>query len=353
MLDESQVATDQKDLAQAETTLATVLSSLPATTPSSGHTSTGTGTRQGSGTGGSGQTGRTSQSGGTGGTQSSGGSFSRSSSNASSNSSNNSSNPGGAAVNSAQQLASDQATIDSDQAALVRAQQSLVEAQLTSPMAGTVAAVTLQAGQTVTAGSTSSMVQIINPGRYQSTASLTSSQVAAVKVGDTAHVTVDGTSGSLAGVVTRVGPVLVSGSTYSYPVVVALDSGASGIAAGSAGQIQIDLAQADNALVVPTSAVHTTGVGRFFVTVLQAGKPVTRPVTLGVVGATYTQILSGVTRGMTVVLANLSSPVPSSSSNLNSGRFGGLGGAGGFGGRAGLGGGGFPTGAVSRTAVLG
>ena len=68
------------------------------------------------------------------------------------------------AVNSAQQLASDQATIDSDQATLVKAQQSLAEAGLTSPMAGTVASVSLQVGQSVSAGSTSEAVQIINSG---------------------------------------------------------------------------------------------------------------------------------------------------------------------------------------------
>jgi HlyD family secretion protein len=373
MVAENQVSKDQQNLAAAETTLAQILSSqATAPTPSSGHTPSGpssgggSGTKQGNGTGGfsgssssggrsgfsssgasrstgSGQTGGTGQ---TGGSQGSGGSFS-----------NNASGASGAAVNSAQQLASDQATIDSDQAALVRAQQSLAEAQLTSPMAGTVAAVTLQAGQTVNAGSTDNAIQIINSGSYQTSASLTTSQVAAVKVGDPAQVTVDGTSGTLSGVVSRVGPVLVSGSTYSYPVVVELQESGSGIAAGSAGQVEIDLAQAANAVVVPTSAVHTTGAGRNYVTVLQAGKETTRMVTVGVVGATYTQILSGLSRGTTVVLADLSTPVPSSSSNLNTGRFGGLGGlggGGGFGGRGGLGGGGgFPAGSVSRTPVVG
>src|SRR5262249_12400456 len=162
-------------------------------------------------------------------------------------------------------LASDQATIDSDQAALVRAQQALAEAQLTSPMAGTVAAVTLQAGQTVSSGSADDTIQIINSDSYQTPASLTTSQVAQVKVREPAQVTVDGTSGTLSGVVSRVGPVLISGSTYSYPVVVALQSGESDIAAGSAGQVQINLAQADNALVVPTSAVHTTSAGHSYV----------------------------------------------------------------------------------------
>jgi hypothetical protein len=102
--------------------------------------------------------------------------------------------------------------------------------------------------------------------------------------------------------------------------------------------------------VVPTSAVHTTSAGHSYVIVLQGNKEVTKTVTVGVVGATYTQIMSGLTRGTAVVLANLSTAVPSSSTNSNTGRFGGLGG----GGLGGLGGaGGFPTGGITRIAVLG
>jgi trimeric autotransporter adhesin len=312
----------------------------------SGSSSSGSGSKfSGSGgqtSEGSGHSGGTNQSGGT---QNSAGSFSNNST---------------AAVNSAQQLDSDQATIDSDQAALVKAQQSLAAAGLTSPMAGTVASVALQVGQSVSAGSTSDVVQIINSGTYETTATLTSSQVATVKVGDLAQVAVDGTTGSLSGVVSRVGPVLASESTYSYPVVVALQGRGSGIAAGSAGQVQIDLAQATNTLVVPTSAVHTTSAGRSYVTVLRDGKQVTQPVTVGVVGATYTQIVSGLSRDTTVILANLSTPVPSSSTNSTNARFGGLGGLGGGGGFAGLGGGlgggglgGGGGGAFARTAVVG
>jgi hypothetical protein len=54
------------------------------------------------------------------------------------------------------------------------------------------------------------------------------------------------------------------------------------------------------------------------------------------VGGIYTQVLSGLTRGELVVLANYATPVPAS----NTSTFGGFGGGGGFTGGGGFGGGG-------------
>lgn len=228
-----------------------------------------------------------------------------------------------AAHDSPQQLATDQAAIDSDQAALIKAQQSLADAQLTSPIAGIIASVGLAAGQSVTAGSASAVITIINTDAYAVTASLPSSQSAAVHVGDEASVTINGTTGTLAGTVSRVGPVNTSASGDTYPLIVALAPGSHGIAAGSTAQVQVVLRQVDHALAVPTSAVSTGGTHGSSVVVLVAGSPVRRRVTVGVVGARYTQITSGISANMTVVLADLSLAVPSSSTNSSTNGFGG------------------------------
>ena len=89
-------------------------------------------------------------------------------------------------------------------------------------MAGSVAAVDLAAGQSVSSGSTSTTITITDPGSYQTTSSLTSSQVGEVETGDRVQVTIDGQSGSFNGTVTRVGPVDSGSSGYTYPLVVAL-----------------------------------------------------------------------------------------------------------------------------------
>jgi HlyD family secretion protein len=297
------VTTDQQAVATAESTLAQALSSSAST--NTGSASTGASASTPSGSSSSGSTKAASSSGsGTGG--SSTGSSSQS-------------------TDSAEQLASDQATIDSAKATLIEAKQSLAEAQLTAPIDGTVASLSIATGQSVTAGSTSDTVTIINSGSYQVTASLTSTQAEQVKVGDGAVVTVDGKDGTLTGTVARVGPVDTSASTDTYPLIVALPAGAHGIAAGSAAQVEVILHQVDGTMTVPTSAVHITGTTSGYVDVVQSGRLVRKEVTVGAIGGAATQILSGITSGTTVVLADLSEAVPSSSTSSSTSRFGGSG----------------------------
>jgi multidrug efflux pump subunit AcrA (membrane-fusion protein) len=326
---QQQVTTDQKAVASAEATLAQVLA---ATSPSGS-------------TGGSGSSGGSGSTGGSGSSTGSGSTGSSSRSTTGTSGSSSASGSSGTATNSAQQLATDQASIDSATASLIEAQQSLADAQLTSPLSGTVAAVTLAVDQTVTAGSASDAITVINSGSYQATGSLTSSQAAEVKVGDKAMVTVNGLDTSVSGTVTRVGPVDASSSSYTYPLIVVLSGGSHGIAAGSTAQVQVVLHEVDNTRAVPTSAVHTVG-NSSYVFVPAAGGEARKKISVGIVGSVYTQVTSGITKGATVVLADLSDAVPSSSTSSSTGGFGGAGfGGGGFGG-AGGGGGRFSGGAV-------
>jgi trimeric autotransporter adhesin len=297
---EEQVSADQKTLATDETNLAGALSteakSTGTTKTSPSPSSTGS-----SNTGGS-STPRTSSS-ATGAT-------------GSSTSTVNTDTP--------EQLASDEATIDNDKATLVNAQQSLAAATLVSPVSGTVESVGLMVGDSVSAGSTSNAITVVDWNSYEVTATLTTNQVQDVKVGQPAQVTVDGTSGTLQAKVTRVGPVEESGSSYTYPVIVTVTSSTGQLAAGSAAQTVIDLSQANDTVVVPTSAVHTTSTGSY-VYLDKAGKEVRQTVKMGLVGDVYSQITSGLTQGQVVVLADPSESVPSSSTNSTSNRFGGTG----------------------------
>lgn len=93
------------------------------------------------------------------------------------------------------------------------------------------------------------------------------------------------------------------------------------------------------AVVVPTSAVHTFGT-RHVVEVLSGGKLQPTAVTVGITDPLRTQVVTGLTVGQQVVLADLSSTVTSDSSTSGSGSgLGGLGGrsftGGAFGGGAG------------------
>jgi multidrug efflux pump subunit AcrA (membrane-fusion protein) len=246
---------------------------------------------------------------------------------------------------SAAQLAADQASVDSTNADLAAANQNLSAATLTSPIAGTVAQVGVTTGQTVAGASTQADIVIIGPGSDEVTTTVTDTQVGQVHTGQTATITPDGTNLRLSGQVTQVGILGSSSSSggVTYPVTISLDQTPQQLFAGATAAVSINTGAAHAAVAVPTSAVHTAGARRF-VTVLRNGQITVAPVTVGVVGATLTEIRSGLRAGDQVVIANLKDPLPTSNTGLRGfgGGGGGAGGAGGArpgGGGAGAGGG--------------
>ncbi len=247
---------------------------------------------------------------------------------------------------SAAQIAADQASVDAANATLLVAQQSLDQARLISPISGLVAAVNITPGQSVSGGSSTATIVVLNPGAMQITTTVSDSNVADVKIGAKVAVTPDGTNSPLAGTVVAIGLLpaasTTSGGTASsessggvaYPVTVGLNTGGGQLFASSGAAVSIVVSSAANALAVPTSAVLRVG-NRHVVSVLRDGKVTSLPVEVGAVGATFTQVTSGLSAGDRVVLADLKAPLPTSNNTLR-----GLGGAG----RSGIGtagGGGF------------
>ena len=239
------------------------------------------------------------------------------------------------------QVAADQATLDADKATLSEAQASLNQATLSSPIAGTVVSVGIVAGQNVSAGSTSAQIVVMTPGAYEVSTTVSVSNVGQVKVGDAATVTLDGTTTPLTGTVSQIGPPPTSSSSTSYPVVISIPQTLTGIHDGASASVSIVLSEAKGAVAVPTSAVHHLS-RTSYVTEIRNGTAQNVTVQVGTVGDLLTQITSGVKAGDTVVLANMSTPLPSSNSTfprIGGGLGGGLGGGGLGGGRFSGGGG--------------
>jgi trimeric autotransporter adhesin len=290
-------------------------------TGSGGSGGTGTG---GTGTGGTGSSGgRTGSSGGTGGFEGgSGGSTS--------------SGPATAA-----QLASDQAGLDSANAELSEAKQNLAAAVLAAPISGTVALVNVTSGQQVTGSegtSASADFVIEGAGGEEATTTVSVSDVGEIRIGQPATITLDGSATPINGRVDSIGMLSSTSSSgsASYPVTIGLAAGTPTLFAGSDAQVAITLANVSDAVTVPTSAVEGIGAASF-VTVLQGGKPETVRVTVGATGPVDTQITSGLSVGEQVVLADLSTPLPTNTNPFASRSLTGAGG-GGFGGaRTGVG----------------
>ncbi|MBV9822748.1 MAG: efflux RND transporter periplasmic adaptor subunit [Actinobacteria bacterium] len=234
---------------------------------------------------------------------------------------------------SAEQLTADRAQIDAAAADLVLAQRNLSAAVLTSPISGTVAAVAIQRGQTVSANSGS--ITVVGGGREQVSTTVSLADVDSVKVGDPATVTVDGVAAPLPGRVSSIGLLnTTTGSSTSYPVTVLLDPTTAKLFDGSGASVTIRVATVKGVLTVPSSAVHTTG--RLpTVTVIRNGKASTTGITVGAVGSDRTEVRSGLSAGDQVVLATLGTPLPSSDSTTNRRFISGFGGGGTFGGGTG------------------
>ena len=360
--DEQQVSKDQTTVSKDETALGQAL----AAESSGGSGGTSSGGSGGTSSGGSGGT----SSGGSGGTSATGNSgssptqgshaLSAESSDFTGNSGSGDSSTGNAGTSNAgagstgasadndtpEQIASDQAAIDTAQADLTDAEQSLDETTLTSPINGTVVSVGIDAGNTVSANSSTEIITIIGTKSFQVQATLDSTQVPSVKVGQTADVEVDGLTDGIDGTVSQVGPAQSGDSGYDYPVVVALPSSTAGLFTGSTANVNIDTGSVSNVVAVPTSAVQTLGT-RSYVEEVSKGVLTRKVVKTGMVGDVYTQVLSGLSPGQSVVLADYSEAVPSSNTNTDilGGGGGGafFGGAGGGGGAffGGAGGGGF------------
>ena len=158
-----------------------------------------------------------------------------------------------------------------------------------------------------------------------------------IRVGQPATITLDGSATAINGRVAAIGMLSSTSSagSASYPVTIGLAAGAPTLFAGSDAQVAITLANVGDAVTVPTSAVEGIGAATF-VTVLQAGKLERVRVVVGAVGPVLTQVTSGLTVGEQVVLADLSTPLPTNTNPFASRSLTG-GGGGGFAGRGGTG----------------
>jgi HlyD family secretion protein len=254
-------------------------------------------------------------------------------------------NPTNASTITADQLVADEANVAAALANVNAANETLAQATIVSPIAGTVAAVSLSPGIQVSSDSSTANIVVVGRGGYEVTTTVTVAQRPKVAVGDAATVTPDGSSATLAGKVVSIGVATTSSSasagssssTTSYPVTIGFTSEPAGLRNGASSAVTIVVAHSESVLTVPTSAVTTIGTGFHTVTVLANGKTSTVSIQIGTVGTDRTAVTSGLTAGQRVVLADLGRAIPSSDATT---RFGG---GGAFtGGR--LGGGGFTRG---------
>lgn len=249
---------------------------------------------------------------------------------------------GGGSSPSAADLAADQQSVDAAAADVAMAEQAMNQATIGSPIDGTVVAVNLNVGDTVSAASSTANVVVQGGGGYEVATTVSVDRVGQVAVGQPATLVPDGGRKALTGKVAYISVVPTTSSTTSdatptYLVIVGLNQNDSNLENGSTGTVSITTGSATAALAVPTSAVTAFG-NRHTVQVLERGGPRRVAVTVGAVGNTWTEVKGGLSAGQEVVLANVSEPLPSSATQSATQN-----GADGFPNRFRFGGAGFPS----------
>ncbi|HUY72666.1 MAG TPA: HlyD family efflux transporter periplasmic adaptor subunit [Gaiellaceae bacterium] len=278
---------------------------------------------------------------------------------------------------SATTIMQDKATVAQDEATVVADQKALAETMLTAPIGGVVTAVNGSVGATVSgsgstvskgaassattsgaagggagSGSSSSVASsgssvfatIDSLGRLEIVSGFPEADATKIAVGQPATVTFAALPGvDVAGKVVAVsGTSTVVSNVVTYDETIALVDPPSGVKEGMTASVSVVDQTRENVLLVASSAITTAGV-RSTVELLVGGKTTVTPVTIGLVGNSSTQILSGVKAGDVLVEPTVSITAASSSASTGAGLGGGGGGfggggGGGFGGGGGLGG---------------
>jgi multidrug efflux pump subunit AcrA (membrane-fusion protein) len=287
------------------------------------------------------------------------------------------------------QVASAKAQVASAQSKLTATKQSLADATLTSPIAGTVASVSIVSGDHVSGGSSgaggssgggsysgtagsgtsggssgtganasgaggsvassgsasgspTAQIVVISTSSWVLNASVGSADLAQIRKGLQAEITPTDTTTKVFGLVGSVGIVASSTSvSATFPVIIPITGSPTGLYSGGTANVSIIVKQIQSALTVPTTAVHTVN-GKTVVYQQASGKQINTEVKVGGVYGPNTQILSGIKEGDKVVIESFR-PGGGTGNRQRTGTGGGGGnnsGGAGFGGGGGTSGGG-------------
>jgi RND family efflux transporter MFP subunit len=181
----------------------------------------------------------------------------------------------------------------------------MAAASLTSPIDGVVTAVNVTAGFDAPSGA----AIVVDSTTLQITTDVVESDLADVKVGQEAAVSVSAIDANVTGTVSAISPVASSNSNsgvVSYPVTITLASAPATARAGMSADVTITIQSAKNVLTVPAAALRGAE-GDYSVMVLGAdGQPQAQTVDVGLVTNTTAEIKSGLTEGQAVVTGTAS-----------------------------------------------
>ncbi len=212
---------------------------------------------------------------------------------------------------------------------VAQSQLALERATVTAPISGTVVAIVVEAGQTVSAAQNApTIVKIANLDTMIVKAEISEADVVRVKAGQTASFTILGEPETrFEAVVQGVEPApsqLAESDTISaekaiyYNGLLEVANQGRKLRIGMTAQVSIVLEQAVDALSVPVAAL-TEGPDGASVQVMVGGKPQQRAVKTGLNDKVRVQILDGLTSGEEVVIGTGAAPTASAAASRRGG----------------------------------
>jgi RND family efflux transporter MFP subunit len=192
-------------------------------------------------------------------------------------------------------------------------------ATLKAPIAGIVTAVNIRAGFDAPTGP----AIVIASSVYQVTTDVVESDLADIKVGQPASVTIDALDTEVDGTVSAISPIAGDGSSgvVAFPVTVTLTSAPPEARAGMSADVTITTASATGVLTVPSAALQGSDGDYAVMTLAADGTPQRTPVQVGLVTSTAAEIKSGLAEGTAVVTGTTADLVGTVNDN-GGGRFG-------------------------------
>ncbi len=200
-----------------------------------------------------------------------------------------------------QQIANQQAQVEAAEASVRNVQVQINEATLASPIDGVVTVQNAKVGEIATPGTT--MTSLISNDDFEVDAEVPETDIGKINIGQAVTMTIDAFSGeTFTGKVFYIDPAQtdVSG-VVNYTVKVSFSKPDPRIKSGLTVNLDIQTQQQSDAIILPQYAIIQNDQGSF-VDVVQNGKEVQVPVTLGIQDQSgNVQVLSGVTKGEQVI----------------------------------------------------
>lgn len=227
-----------------------------------------------------------------------------------------------------------QNSVNSDQLDYNNQQTTANQRTVAAPIAGTVTTINVANGDTLgssgssnasgsnsssSSGSTAIIIQDLTS--LKATIQINEVDIASLKIDQKASMTFDAISSlTLTGKVEKVDTTgTVSQGVVSYSATVGFDSLDSKVKPEMSVNATITTAVKQDALIVPSSAVKTSGTTHY-VQILQNGSSVQQTVEIGATNDTQTEITSGLSEGTSVVTQTITANQTSSNTNTNSSR---------------------------------